>query len=103
GEARASSRDRTRTAKGMARASTLDDFGGLNLTRATASAPGKSGMTAGSTMVQGDASPSTSRVNWSTIVPEFRTRTSQLASPPGVTVTALLASVAVAAMRPDHR
>ena len=62
-EARASSRDLTRTAKGMALARTLDDFGGLNLTRATASAPGKSGTTAGSTSAHADASPSTSSVN----------------------------------------
>src|SRR5207247_6737300 len=97
-DARASSRDLTRTAKGMARAGTLDDFGGLNLIRATASAPGNRGTTAGSTMAHADASPRTSIVNWSTTVPELRTRTSVTASPPGVTVTALLASVAVAAM-----
>ena len=49
-------------------------------------------------MAHADASPKTSRVNWSTTVPELRMRTSESASPPGVTVTALLASVAVAAM-----
>ncbi len=49
-------------------------------------------------MAHADASPRTSTVNWSTTVPELRMRTSENASPPGVTVTALLASVAVAAM-----
>src|SRR2546423_1052873 len=58
-DARASSRDLTRTAKGIARARTLEDFGGLNLIRATASAPGNKGITAGSTMAQADASPRT--------------------------------------------
>ena len=97
-EARASSRERTRTAKGMALAWMLETRGGLNRIRAVASAPGKSESVEGSTMAQPAESPRTSRVNWSTTVPELRTRISQDVSPPGWTVAAFVVRVAVAPM-----
>ena len=82
-----SSLETTRTPNGTSPAAIFDDFGGLNTTRAVPSAPGNRLSTAGSTTAHGPASPMTSSENWSTTVPLFRTLISQLASPPGSTVS----------------
>src|SRR5260370_11296691 len=79
--------DCTAIENGFRPAETSAERTGRNRTRATPSASGKRESVLGSVIVQRDGSPTTWMSYWSTTLLLLRTRTSAVASSPGLTTT----------------